>query len=639
MRKIFSLLLFLTSLTFGQSELLLLMEDESYSFPIEDLQNSIPNFISNYQSVNTGTDDLLNIVIEGSSIFGLNSSGYGYADTTSCQFGIWTKLQAWHLDTLLQYSSSDLKYYNRSNTDITYGGTWYPENGQWASYYTGGKKYKETNETGAYVEITATNIKHLAIVFEAQNAGDSMVCTINGILPSVAGITGEDTISTYYARTNYWISLKHEYYSNLHPDSTYTFRFTKLRDDNTKYCKIAGFMTWKMPSINFITTAESGMGSNHIAAEFYEHVSVHNPDLVIWQTHDINDINNWSMTYTYHSRFLDSLNSNSYEFLVVEPNQRETVDATKHLSAYNSLMPLFVTNNIPVLDFFQYFRDKPGSDTYDGVHPNLAAVIDYAKYIGQAFGTITLDPEILDYNTRLTTPLSNTYLTLQSTMFGMLKDSLSTNILTNYFDRLWVYANETEESTLRSIINPSSTLSTKSGSPTFTKDQGWALTNTNYLNTKFNYGTGRIMCDTNNISYGIYCRVFTTGGYDFGYYATNKYLTLSTKYTNGDMVAQINSSTSLTLAEVNGLGLFTAARSGANAYLYKAGTLKVSNLAYPQSNSFSNELLVGRLGSQGLGGDKQFSILFIAKYLDATEIRKVNNCFEWYMDQLGTGVQ
>lgn len=250
------------------------------------------------------------------------------------------------------------------------------------------------------------------------------------------------------------------------------------------------------------------------------------------------------------------------------------------------------------------------------------------------------------YASALTTPLSDSQMVNIDNFISMVKDSLSISLLSEKFDVMYLLANETSEGALLNLIERDND-ATAQGSPTFTAWQGFTAASGKYLNTTFNPNDEGVNYVLNSGSFGVYIRNNTVSeGIDIGGRATavsSDQTWISTRYTGGIFYAECNSGTLLQNSNSDSRGFFVMSRTAADlTTAYKNGLAMETASAATAISLFDGNIFIGGLnegGSPTSPTDRQYAFAYMGAGLDAVEARKLNNCIEWYMDDLGTGVE
>lgn len=248
------------------------------------------------------------------------------------------------------------------------------------------------------------------------------------------------------------------------------------------------------------------------------------------------------------------------------------------------------------------------------------------------------EPETQLYLSSLTTPLSYDQQIRINTFVKMVKDSLQISSLSSRFDVMLPLANETAEAGLKNLVKRQHD-ATAVNSPTFTQWEGFTGNGTSsYLNTNYNDSTDDVNFKLDNNSFGFYKR--TDGiNTDMGIIGTGSQYT-ATRINAGNLTAG-NYIVGIPTIAANGAGFWVVSRTAnANFYGYKnaVGYLIPYQRTQPKY-SLSFLICAGNTaGSAGLFSNAQISFAFIGEGLSNTEVNKLTNCIEWYMDDLGKGV-
>lgn len=146
-------------------------------------------------------------------------------------------------------------------------------------------------------------------------------------------------------------------------------------------------------------------------------------------------------------------------------------------------------------------------------------------------------------------------------------------------DRLWVFAQEVQDYSRVSIVNPSATQITEVNTPGWTANQGYTGNGTNeYLNSNYNLSSSSSNYTQNSASFGVYSRSNTaTATTELGCFngGVPTYNGVSCKFSDNSCYGSVNNSTSADLTKTSitrGDGLICAIRTASNAStLYQNG--------------------------------------------------------------------
>lgn len=177
------------------------------------------------------------------------------------------------------------------------------------------------------------------------------------------------------------------------------------------------------------------------------------------------------------------------------------------------------------------------------------------------------DPIVTAWLAQLTTSFgsnpSSAYIAALNTMIaGMRTDGDLLEL-----DRFWIFAQEVQDYSRVSIVNPASTQITEVNTPTWTALQGYTGNGVNkYLNTNFNYSTNAVKTLRDSISHGVYITTNAAEAkVDAGVYTNvggTRDIIIAGRWSDGRMYGSANNQT----GEANGavadsLGLFSAQRT------------------------------------------------------------------------------
>jgi len=257
------------------------------------------------------------------------------------------------------------------------------------------------------------------------------------------------------------------------------------------------------------------------------------------------------------------------------------------------------------------------------------------------------DADAQAYFDAMSTPLSTDYQDRINTFVLMVKDSLSLTNLSDKFDVIYLLANETSEAGLKNLVKRSSDATIGAETVTFTADEGFAGDGVGgYINTNYNANSDGVNYILNDASFGIYSRtnsqstVIDIGGRATD--ATADAIWIVLRYTNDSFYGSLNNAIALNSAVPTsaGFGLMSRAASDNAVYYFNGGSI-ISN-SDPAVSIFDGDIFIcteNRGGSPVGYTSRQYAFAFMGAGLDAVEARKLNNCIEWYMDDLGTGVE
>jgi hypothetical protein len=284
------------------------------------------------------------------------------------------------------------------------------------------------------------------------------------------------------------------------------------------------------------------------------------------------------------------------------------------------------------------------------VNPRRALVINPV-----AGGAPAEEMEVTRWKTDLS--LADSQVTNVNNFVAMLKDSLVIDSLAQMFDVMYVMANQTKTSALKNLVNRVDDLDGVQTNPGGANDTldfvpfegylGYANgTQEAYINTNFNPSTDGVNFTLNDASFGFYIREGTQGEtYNIaGCSDGSNVIICNPRRPNDFIITKFNDNTTVeTDTTQNPLGLWIMNRTGASAYtILKNNTTIVT--ATTTTTALPNvELFLFRHNINGTPQAnvalRQLSFFFMGESFDATEVRKINNCIESYMDSIGAGIQ
>jgi len=258
---------------------------------------------------------------------------------------------------------------------------------------------------------------------------------------------------------------------------------------------------------------------------------------------------------------------------------------------------------------------------------------------------VELEPEITNYITELTTPLSEGQITKLNTLVRALKAATGSTSLSDAFDVFRVEGNETIETDSRNLAKRAHDATNLSC--VFTQFEGVAGDGINgYTNSNFNPTTQGIRFQLNDCSVLFYSRTNAVSSVrDVG--AWNSYAThaisIYARDASSRFFASLNSdSIGILLAgsQTDSTGLYIVTRPDANTIIgYRNKTKHIGTLAssgMPNFNIFEHSINNG--GSPGGSGTKQHAIKGYGRCFSDAEVNGITDAIEAYMDSNGKGV-
>lgn len=258
----------------------------------------------------------------------------------------------------------------------------------------------------------------------------------------------------------------------------------------------------------------------------------------------------------------------------------------------------------------------------------------------------TYEPEIIAYISGLTTPLSSGQVILLNTFVRQLKRELGISSLSDYFDFMYILANETEEAALRNIVKRAHD-GVAYGSPTFAALEGYTGGMENkYIDTNYNGNSQASAMSVNSASIGSYCRTnVLEAGYSIGAYdGQNVFITsINNRNDTNEMNVLVNQGGSFSSPPSNSdsRGMIIVSKTGSGvSEIYKngssIGTRTSSTDGIPNSNIFV--LSRNTNGRSKTPTTRQVSFAFEGKGLTSGEVAIIYNKFQAYMTANGKQV-
>ncbi len=259
------------------------------------------------------------------------------------------------------------------------------------------------------------------------------------------------------------------------------------------------------------------------------------------------------------------------------------------------------------------------------------------------FGGVAVDAEAQAYFNALSTPLSGNRQDTIDQFVKRLKDSLSTALLSDYFDRIWILANETEESALQSLVNVSADDAVNVSGTAFAVDRGYTGDGVaDYIDTKFNTFTDATVYTQNSASLGFYSRTdannsnFTTGENDGTHY------TAVAPDASGSFFLNLNANaTASGDAVANSLGLFSGIRNSSSVMVNWHNDTDLGDFSSTSTGLPNIDMPIGARNNNSVYERfdvRQYAFGFYGKGLTDDEMVKVFRTIEWYLDAIGAGV-
>jgi predicted secreted protein len=269
------------------------------------------------------------------------------------------------------------------------------------------------------------------------------------------------------------------------------------------------------------------------------------------------------------------------------------------------------------------------------------------------------DADVEAYIAGLATGLSAGFLDKLNTFVAGLKSDMSLTNLSDAFDAMYVFANETEEAALRNLVQRDFDATNEQDSAAadcaFTALEGFTGGNDNYIDTNFVPATDASNYKASSADYdgafGIYARTTPgaassatlVGCFDSSngsYITLQQRITISTEKLRFMVAVQWDYKQNY----ADSSGMLIGAFNDTNLYGYRNKTQLGTDSAGGDATLSSKSiwLLCARGGATGdtpqSFSDCPISFFFIGKYLTQTEVNYLTDRFEAFMDANGKGV-
>lgn len=252
-----------------------------------------------------------------------------------------------------------------------------------------------------------------------------------------------------------------------------------------------------------------------------------------------------------------------------------------------------------------------------------------------------LQPETKVYVASLAIPISITQVSRIDKFVKMLKDSLQISSLSSKFDGMYLLANETSEAGLKNLVKRQHD-ATAVNSPTFTQWEGFTGDMTSsYLNTNYNPATQKVAYSLNSASLGVYSRTDnnSTPSVDLG---VDGWADIDIR-SNNLYVIRINTTGNTTFANTNSVGFFVSSRTANNLTTafkngVQIGSSSLTSFDIPNGTMYLGCVHIIATDVPAYFTARQYAYAFIGAGLTASEVSKLTNCIEWYMDSVNRGV-
>jgi hypothetical protein len=249
------------------------------------------------------------------------------------------------------------------------------------------------------------------------------------------------------------------------------------------------------------------------------------------------------------------------------------------------------------------------------------------------------EPEVEQYILDLETELSSAMIAALNLLVTGLKEDLNSEELLEDFDAIWLLRGETEESTLKNLVQDLFHC-TAVNSPTFTQYAGYSGNGTNqYLEPDYVFGTDSVRFTQNDASHGVGFESGTIGGlYDLpcGVYGATYETVIAPGGNGSETWFAVNSAVGVAGAQnTSAAGIYVADRSGTSIKGYKNGNEILNGTQSSEEIQTINDRIMLVNGISGGGFTGIHTLRFIGRHFNATEQAAIAARFETYIETVG----
>ena len=252
-----------------------------------------------------------------------------------------------------------------------------------------------------------------------------------------------------------------------------------------------------------------------------------------------------------------------------------------------------------------------------------------------------IDPEAQAYFDQVTIA-SNRQDTINQFVV-MLKDSLSLTNLSDSFERIWLLASADTNAALTSLVSPTSDKGIIISGMQFDVDQGFTGDGTaDFINTRYSFADS-VLLNQSSLSMGIYIRSdVSETKYDMGIRnAANNYVHILSLYSAGSAWGCLTSEKAAIAGVSASTGLFVVSRTGESVNKFYRNVTEIDPRTDATLGIIDLDIYIGGVNNDGvltLPTTRQYAFAFVAKGLNGSDIGKLFNTVEWFLDAIGAGV-
>lgn len=274
----------------------------------------------------------------------------------------------------------------------------------------------------------------------------------------------------------------------------------------------------------------------------------------------------------------------------------------------------------------------------------IAGVIDTFRVTTIAAGGGE-EPEVTDWKSGQTIADSN--VTKVNNFVSMLKDSLSLTTLDEVFDAMYIIATQDSAGALKDLVGTQANGVAIGLSNKFIAYEGYTGDDDDgYINTRINLSTETPNYAQDDASIGLYIRnnvQEATNNFGANDGSNIGVALVTGRADNNQIVVKMNDGTNVnTDTSQASRGFWIVNRTASDAYtVLKNNVTRVTATTTSATIPSVDLFLLSRNNNGTYFGlaTKQISFFYIGESFNATELRKINNCVEYYMDSIFKGVQ
>jgi hypothetical protein len=296
----------------------------------------------------------------------------------------------------------------------------------------------------------------------------------------------------------------------------------------------------------------------------------------------------------------------------------------------------FETNTIPP-DKWVYAKAIGTTNNANPIY--FGATLSGYKIKGTYDSTLielVYEMEVTRYLAALVTPLADSNEIKINTFVSHLKDSLSIDSLSQYFDWMQIYANQTEEAALLNLVKRDHDAAAIDAI-SFTPFEGYTGATGDYLQVDYNPTVDSIAFGKNDASIGVYSMTDSDLAiYEMTVGVATDFIALQASNASNNMVVRVNQTNTSTKAIPSSLGMIIVCRPDQNTVSFFHNSTDLGDDVEASTAVPNAVTYVFKYSSTY--STREIAFACMGKNLTNEEVRKLTNCFEEYMDSNGKGV-